>query len=135
MKVVGTTIKGEKFNQDVLKDKVFLVNFWATWVTPCIAQYPELLALYIQYHDKGFEIVGYNMDTELDKYKDYVAQKNVPWPNLSEKMSLDNKQPSMSEFYGITTMPTLILVGKDGNVIKNDVDIDTLKKLLAEQLK
>ena len=135
LKVVGTTVKGDKFNQDVLKDKIFLVDFWATWVTPCIAQYPELLALYIQYHDKGFEIVGYNMDTELDKYKDYVAQKNVPWPNLSEQMSIDNKQPSMAEFYGITTMPTLILVGKDGNVIKNDVDIETLKKILAEQFK
>ncbi|MBQ3388664.1 MAG: TlpA family protein disulfide reductase [Thermoguttaceae bacterium] len=135
LKVVGTTVSGAKFDPDSLKGKVFLLNFWATWVTPCIAQYPELLALYIQYHDKGFEIVGYNMDTELDKFKDYVAQKNVPWENLSEQMSTDNKQPSMAEFYGITTMPTLILVGKDGNVIKNDVDIDTLKKLLAEQLK
>ena len=61
------------------------------------------------------------MDTEFDKYKDYVAT--------------DNKQPSMAEFYGITTMPTLILVGKDGKVIKNDVDIETLKKLLAEEFK
>jgi protein-disulfide isomerase len=75
------------------------------------------------------------MDQELDKCKDYVAQKNVPWTNISEQMSADNKQPSMPEFYGITTMPTLILVGKDGNVIKNDVDIDTLKTTLAELFK
>ncbi|MGI5831708.1 MAG: TlpA family protein disulfide reductase [Thermoguttaceae bacterium] len=135
MKVVGTTLSGERFNPDSLKGKVYLVNFWATWVTPCLVQYPELVALYIQYHDKGFEIVGYNMDQELDKCKDYVAQKNVPWTNISEQMSADNKQPSMPEFYGITTMPTLILVGKDGNVIKNDVDIDTLKTTLAELFK
>lgn len=135
MKVVGTLANGEKFNQDTLKDKVYLVDFWATWVTPCIAQYPELLALYVQYHDKGFEIVGYNMDTELEKFTDYVDSKNVPWPNISEKMSTDNKQPSLSEFYGITTMPTLVLVGKDGNVIKNDIDIETLKTKLAEEFK
>ena len=135
MKVVGTTASGEKFDPNSLKGKVFLLDFWASWVTPCIAQYPELLALYTQYHDKGFEIVGYNMDTEIDKFKDFVAQKNVPWENLSEQMSTENKQPSVAEFYGITTVPILILVGKDGNVIKNNVDIETLKKLLDEQFK
>ena len=133
--IVGTTAAGEKFDSSALKGKVYLVNFWATWVTPCIAQYPELLALYVQYKDKGFEIVGYNMDEELDKFDDYIKAKNVPWPNISEKKSVDNKQPSLSEFYGITTIPTLILVGKDGKVIENDIDLEQLKTKLAELFK
>lgn len=135
MQVVGTTVEGDKFSSASLKGKVYLVNFWATWVTPCLAQYPELLALYIQYKDKGFEIVGYNMDEELDPFKDYVSSKKIPWPNISEKMSLDNKQPSLSEFYGITTIPTLILVGEDGKVIENDIDVEQLKTKLTELYK
>ena len=135
MKVVGTMANGEKFDPKSLDGRVYLIDFWATWVTPCIAQYPELLALYVQYQDQGFEIIGYNMDEEVEKFKDYMTSKNVPWPSISEKMSTENKQPSLSEFYGITTMPTLILVGKDGKVIKTDIDMDTLKAKLAEEFK
>ena len=130
--IVGTTTEGEKFDQSVLKGKVYLMNFWATWVTPCVAMYPDLLALAVQYQDEGFTIVGYSLDDDLDKLKDYVETKKMPWVNLSEKMSSENKQPSLSEFYGITTIPTLILVGSDGTVLETDLDIDQLKVKLEE---
>lgn len=133
--VVGTLANGQPFDSSVLKNKVVLVNFWGTWVEPCLAQYPDLLALYIQYQDKGFEIVGYSLDDDVAKLNDYLTSKKVLWPNLSETLSQKNQIPLLTEFYGITGLPTMILVGRDGRVIETDIDMDKLEKKLEEIFK
>ena len=133
--IVGTLADGSSFDNSTLKGKIVLVNFWGTWVTPCLAQYPDLLALYIQYQDRGFEIVGYSVDEDIDKLNDYLKTKKVLWPNLSETLSRKNKITSLTDFYGITGVPTLILIGRDGRVIATDLEMDELKAKLEELLK
>ena len=133
--IVGTLADGSAFDPASLKGKVVLVNFWATWVTPCLAQYPDLLALYIQYQDRGFEIVGYSTDEEVEKLNDYLTTKKVLWPNLSETLSRKNKITSLTDFYGITGLPTLILIGRDGRVIATDLEIGDLRTQLETLMK
>lgn len=133
--IAGCLPDGDKFNAEPLKGKYVLVNFWATWATPCLVQYPDLLALYVQYHDKGFEIVGFSIDDDIAKLKDYTSSKNIPWTNLSAKATQDKNLPLISDFYGITNIPTMILIGPDGKVLANDISMDNLKTKLAELLK
>ncbi len=135
MTIAGFTPDGKKFDASPLKGKVVLVNFWATWATPCIAQYPELLALYMQYQDQGFEIVGYSVDEKVDELNDYISSKKLPWGNISAAVTQQQKGTLMTEFYGITAVPTLILIGKDGKVLETDLSIDQLKARLDELLK
>lgn len=133
--LVGSLADGNPFDSASTSGKIVLVNFWATWATPCIAQYPDLLALYVQYRDKGFEIVGYSVDEDVTKLNDYLTSKKVLWPNLSETVSREKKMPLLTEFYGITGVPTMLLLDRDGRVLENDLELEQLKVKLDELFK
>lgn len=133
MPIAGTLIDDKPFDPATIKGKVVLVNFWATWCAPCRMIYPEVLALYQKYQSRGFEVVGYSIDSDVNQLRKYVAENKIPWSILSEEISVENKHPSLREYYGISGVPTLILIGKDGKVITQHADIDAIKNLLAEQ--
>jgi thiol-disulfide isomerase/thioredoxin len=60
--------------KDSKKGKVVLVNFWATWCKPCVAEFPEIVKLYRDYKDKGFELVFVSVDVTED-----IKTKVVPF--------------------------------------------------------
>lgn len=66
--------------KDSNKGKVVLVNFWATWCKPCVAEFPELVKLYNDYKEKGFELVFISVDVPEDissKVVPFLKQKGV----------------------------------------------------------
>lgn len=69
-----STVDEMKLIMDKGKDKVVLVNFWATWCKPCVKEFPELVKLYGNYKDKGFKIVFISVDVPED-----VEPKVVPF--------------------------------------------------------
>jgi thiol-disulfide isomerase/thioredoxin len=77
-----TAVDGRAVDMKALRGKVVLVDFWATWCGPCIAELPNVKAVYSKYHDKGFEIVGISLDRATDRQKliDFVAKEEMPWP-------------------------------------------------------
>lgn len=91
--------------------KVVMVNFWATWCTPCRVEMPQLTKLYNQYKADGFEILAVNEDEDTSKVHAYLARKPVPFPVL-----LDNSGQS-AERYGIRAFPTTLIVDREGKVL------------------
>ena len=65
-----------------LKGKYVLVNFWATWCAPCIAELPHLQEAYRKYHDAGFEILSVSLDETRTAVADFVRVRKLPWPQL-----------------------------------------------------
>ena len=86
MRLEGKTMDGTPFDPASLKGKVVLVDFWATWCVPCQMIYPEILAMYQKYHEQGFEIVGYSVDTDKEKLQKYLTDNNIPWTTLVEAL-------------------------------------------------
>ncbi len=82
MELVGTTADGQQFDIAKYKGKVVIVDFWATWCGPCRESLPDLKDVYEKYHDKGLEVVGVSLDSELSDLTDFLDKEKLPWVNI-----------------------------------------------------
>ena len=135
MELKGETADGSEFDWSSYRGKVVLVDFWATWCGPCIAELPNVKKNYDNYHSKGFEVVGVNLDNSKDKLDKFVEDRDIPWVNLfssnKEQQGWDNP---VATYYGVMAIPTAILVDKDGKVVSLRARGGELTGLLEELL-
>jgi thiol-disulfide isomerase/thioredoxin len=95
-----------------LKGKVVLVNFWASWCAPCLAEIPEFIKVREAYHDRGFEIVGISTDDSAEQLRDFASKFKTNYPLVQVTAEVEDA-------YGpVFGLPTSILVGRDGSVCK-----------------
>jgi thiol-disulfide isomerase/thioredoxin len=135
MELTGTNMDGTPFDQKTLAGKVVLVDFWATWCGPCIAEMPNVLEQYAKYHDKGFEVVGVSLDSDRAALEAFIADQKIPWIILHEQNVAAQGGHPLAARYGITGIPTVILIGRDGKVITMDVRGEKLGAELAKLFK
>ena len=109
-----TATDGSKVDLAKMKGKVVLIDFWATWCGPCVAELPNVKEAYAKLHPKGFEIVGISLDSSEDKLKKFIKDKEMPWPQYFDGQGWDNK---ISTKYGIRSIPAMWLVDKEGNLV------------------
>ena len=114
---------------------IVIVDFWATWCPPCLAEIPNVQKLYEKYHAAGFEVLGYSVDRDLEALEKFEEERKLPWKTASRKLSTDAEKDyvNLSDYYGVESIPTMILVGKDGKVISTEARGAELKRLLEEQ--
>lgn len=120
----ATDIGGETFNLADLRGKIVLLDFWASWCAPCRASNPHLKALYAKYHDKGLEVVCISDDDRAPaKWRQAVEEDGIGafhhvLRGLRHKPEggFDHSN-DISESYGIHSLPTKILIGRDGVII------------------
>jgi thiol-disulfide isomerase/thioredoxin len=125
MFLMGVDINGKDFDITSIKDKVVLLQFWGTWCVNCMAEMPELIALYEKYHDKGLEIIGINTGVQGDdekKVKQFLDTKTfdgkkIPWTILHEGLGFSKNKNTITKIYGIEELPVLILIGRNGKVL------------------
>jgi len=111
-------LDGKKLNIKDLRDKVVLVDFWATWCGPCLQTVPTLTKLYEQYHAKGFEIIAYSVDNDLNALKAFEEKSPHAWNVASVVLSTEQKLTNYAEYFGVPGYPTFLLVGKDGKILE-----------------
>ncbi|HXC97882.1 MAG TPA: TlpA disulfide reductase family protein [Verrucomicrobiae bacterium] len=133
MDIQYTAIDGRPVDLAKLKGKVVLVDFWATWCVPCLREMPDVKATYEKLHDKGFEIVGISLDVDKNVLAAFVKENGISWPQYYDGLRWSNKLVMQ---FGITSVPSMWLVDKQGNVRDQAADIslaEKVSKLLAEQ--
>ncbi|HET6329064.1 MAG TPA: TlpA disulfide reductase family protein [Planctomycetaceae bacterium] len=136
VRVSGKTVDGKPFDISQYKGKVVIVDFWATWCGPCLAELPNLKKIYEKYHDRGLEIVGVNLDDDGEQLAKFLKDNDYPWKILhdSQTKKTDEKKRGFAdpnaEFYGITGIPTIILIDRKGKVVSLDARGEQLATLV-----
>ncbi len=111
-------VKGKNVNLANMKGKVVLIDFWATWCGPCVAEMPNVIAAYNKLHEKGFEIVGISLDQDKAALTKFIKDKEMPWPQYFDGKGWDNE---IATRFGVSSIPAMWLVGKDGKLVSTSV--------------
>ena len=131
--VTFTTLEGKPIALEALRGKVVLVNFWATSCPGCIKEMPGMIETYLQYKNKGFEIVAVAMSYDPPNYVlNFVQTQQLPFP-----VALDVDGAHARAFGNVQLTPTSFIIGKDGAVLEQkigELDFVKLKALLDKEL-
>ncbi|EEX19233.1 TlpA family protein disulfide reductase [Prevotella veroralis] len=132
--LVMTDLNGKqmKLSDWAGKGKYVFVDFWASWCAPCRKEMPNVVEAYKRYKDKGLEIIGVSFDDNKLKWSSAVEKLCMTWPQMSD---LKGWQSAAGKVYGIRSIPSNILLDKDGKIIAMDLRGEALQTELAKLLK
>ncbi len=119
-------------SKTVEANKYTLLDFWASWCPPCMAEVPYLKAAYDEYKDKGFEIFGVSYDNDAAAWKNAIATKGLNWVHVS---ALKGWECPTQALYGVRSIPRNLLIDGKGTIVAENLRGDALAAKLAELLK
>lgn len=114
------------------KSKLLLIDFWASWCGPCRAENPNVVEVYNEYHEKGFDIIGVSLDMEKDKWIEAIEKDGLIWHNISDLKYWNNEG---AKLYGISSIPSNVLIDKNGIIIAKNLRGEDLRNKVEEILK
>jgi thiol-disulfide isomerase/thioredoxin len=130
IEVKGKTLDGKDLDWKSYRGKVVLVDFWATWCGPCVAELPNVQKLYAAYHGRGFDVVGVSLDRDNGKPEQFIKARKLPWVCIGP----DSGGQDLAKYYGVMAIPLPILVDREGRVVSMNARGPDLERLLEKYI-
>jgi thiol-disulfide isomerase/thioredoxin len=125
-------LEGKPATLSALKGRYVVVDFWASWCTPCRAANQKIKPLYEKYKNKGFEMISISMDDKKELWANAVKKDHLPWIQVSELTGI--KDSAVAGKYSVTSLPTVFLLDKTGKVIAQNISEKELDAILENNL-
>lgn len=123
------TPDGKDMSLSELRGKVVLIDFWASWCGPCRRENPNVVRMYNQYKDKGFDILGVSLDKTQDRWVEAIQQDGLAWHHVSDLKGWSNE---VAQAYGVRSIPHTVLVDAEGKILARNLRGEALEQKLAE---
>jgi len=127
----GKGLDGGTVDLARFRGKVVVIQYWATWCEPAKADMDTLKRLVQKYGPK-LAVVGVSLDTDVEQLRKFLAEAQLPWPQIFEEGGLDS-QPANQ--LGILTLPTMILVDQQGRVVDRNIQTANLEQAIGKLLR
>lgn len=123
---------GTQSISDLHDGNVLLVDFWASWCGPCRVANPELVEIFHDYHDRGFDILGISLDRDSASWVEAIAEDNLVWNHISD---LKYWNSEAAELYGVSAIPHAVLIDREGKIAATKtMQGDELRSLIESLL-
>ncbi len=103
-----------------LAGKVVLIDFWATWCGPCMAQMPALKELHAKHADKGLVVVGVTLDEDLEAARREIERSGMTWLHSSVEQAAHGHRMAWLDSLGLRSIPRVLVIGRDGLLRSDD---------------
>lgn len=123
--------KPVQFSEFYKKNKVTMIDFWASWCGPCRRFNPTLVSIYKEFKKKGFDIIGVSLDRDQEAWEKAIKSDELKWTHVSDLAYWDN---AVAKQYYVRFIPQSVLVDQDGKIIKRQPSEEELVEILKELL-
>lgn len=120
--------EGDTLRLSDYKGKVVLIDFWAAWCGPCRRENPNVVKLYNQYHDEGFEVFSVSLDKTKDKWMQAIKQDGLIWE--AHVSDLKGWRSAAGQDYNVSSIPFTVLIDREGKVIGTNLRGEALGQKL-----
>ena len=124
-----TDLKGEELSLKNLREQVVLLDFWATWCGPCIAEMPKVKRTYEKYKDQKFQIIGISLDRSTEPLEAYIEKEGLAWLHYWDKSR------EVSTLYKVQGIPSTFLIDGDGIIRKASLGGSNVESAVAKLVK
>jgi thiol-disulfide isomerase/thioredoxin len=121
-----TDLDGKPFRLDDLRGKYVLIDFWATWCAPCLAELPRVQAAEAKYRDKGFRVLSVSLDETRGAVADFVRVRKLSWTQIHNATCAGD----LVKDFGVGSIPATFLVDPEGKIVRLDLRGAALDKAL-----
>lgn len=118
--------RGEELTLEQYRGQVVLLDFWATWCGPCIAEMPNLKLAYAKHRDRKFQIIGISLDSSIAPLEAYVQREGIEWRQYLDSTS------QIGRLYGVRAIPSTFLIDGSGIVRRVNLRGLALESAVAE---
>lgn len=151
----GPGLDGKTIDLEQYRGKVVLIDFWATWCGPCLAELPDLKALRERLEPQDFVVLGVSVDRDLEALKAFLKTRPLPWPQIVAAQTAALEGPAdkgpdsppegtiaaqaagqgpseLEARFGILLIPTKLLIDREGKLVTTGYALETIRPALQE---